>query len=157
MTAPRDLPYTIAGRELVAQFPGMRVQVLTLACEEKIPWHYHNTVSDIFVCLIGATIIETTAPWVRKVLAPGEHYVVSPKIAHQIVSKGASGCQFSNIQGVGDHDFNLVGRGATTEQIDWQQHIFPIGRLALSPWFCAILPTNSGVSRTFPPSQPASI
>ena len=50
MTAPQDLPYTIAGRELVAQIPGLRVQILTLDYAERIPWHYHSSVHDIFVC-----------------------------------------------------------------------------------------------------------
>ena len=37
MTAPHHLPYTIIGRELVAQITGLRVQILTLAEGEIVP------------------------------------------------------------------------------------------------------------------------
>ena len=107
MTAPRDLPYTIAGRELVAEISGLRVQVLTVANGERIPWHYHRTVYDIFVCLEGTAIIETKAPRGRHELAPGEHCIVPPMTAHEVTSKGAR-CKFTIVQGVGEHDFNLV-------------------------------------------------
>ncbi len=59
MTAPENLPYTISGRELVAETAGLRVQVLTLGKGEKVPWHYHSAVSDIFICLEGTTVVET--------------------------------------------------------------------------------------------------
>ena len=116
MTAPRDLPYTIAGRELVAETSGLRVQVLTLAIGEKIPWHYHSIVSDIFICLEGTTIVETKAPPARHKLAPGEHCVVSPMTAHEVTVKGRVGCRFAIVQGVGEHDFNLAGRAAVTAE-----------------------------------------
>ena len=46
--------YTIAGRELVAEGTDLRVQVLTLAAGQCVPWHYHTEISDSFVCLEGA-------------------------------------------------------------------------------------------------------
>ena len=65
MTTPENLPYTISGRELVAETDGLRVQVLTLGLGEKIPWHYHSAVSDIFICLEGTMVVETRAPKAR--------------------------------------------------------------------------------------------
>ena len=109
MTAPEDLPYTIAGRDLVAETPGLRVQLLTLAAGETIPWHYHNNVSDIFVGLQGTTVVETRAPRGRHELGPGEHCVVPPLTAHEVTAKTADGCRFTLVQGVGEHDFNPVG------------------------------------------------
>ncbi len=110
MTAPKDLPYRIAGRELVAENDGLRVQILTLGDSENIPWHYHSVVSDIFICLEGTTVIETRAT--RHELAPGKHCVVPPKTAHEVTGKDGNGCRFVIVQGVGAHDFIPVGGGA---------------------------------------------
>ena len=51
--------YTIAGRELVAEGADLRVQVLTLAAGQCVPWHYHSEISDSFVCLEGPMVVET--------------------------------------------------------------------------------------------------
>lgn len=107
MTAPKDLPYRIAGRELVAENDGLRVQILTLGDSENIPWHYHSVVSDIFICLEGITVIETKAT--RHELAPGKHCVVPPKTAHEVTGKDGNGCRFTIVQGVGEYDFVPVG------------------------------------------------
>jgi quercetin dioxygenase-like cupin family protein len=109
MTAPKDLPYTIAGRELVAEGDGLRVQILTLAEGEEVPWHYHSTVSDIFVCLEGTVVVETRAPRARHELSPGQHCVVPAMTAH-LVTENGGGCRFTIVQGVGEHDFLPVGR-----------------------------------------------
>lgn len=53
--------YTIAGRELVAEGADLRVQVLTLAAGEAIPWHYHSEIADQMVCLEGPMVVETRA------------------------------------------------------------------------------------------------
>ena len=49
MTDPADLPYSISGRERVHEVEGLRVQILTLAQGERVPWHYHSDISDVFV------------------------------------------------------------------------------------------------------------
>src|SRR5260221_8833287 len=74
--------YAIAGRELVAEGADLRVQVLTLAAGQCVPWHYHSEISDSFVCLEGPMVVETRAP--RRVyrLLPGERCAVPPKRAH---------------------------------------------------------------------------
>ena len=109
MTAPENLPYTISGRELVAETAGLRVQVLTLGKGETIPWHYHSAVSDIFIGLEGTTVVETRAPAARHRLRPGEHCVVAPKTAHEVTGKDGNGCRFTIVQGVGAYDFIPVG------------------------------------------------
>jgi quercetin dioxygenase-like cupin family protein len=43
--------YEIAGQEVVAEGADLRVQVLTLAAGQAIPWHYHSEITDQFVCL----------------------------------------------------------------------------------------------------------
>ncbi len=114
MTAPEHLPYSISGRDLVAEADGLRVQVLTLARGEKIPWHYHSIVADIFVGLEGTTVVETRAPRARHELGPGEHCVVPQGTAHEVTGKDGEACRFTIVQGVGAHDFNLVGAPAAT-------------------------------------------
>ncbi len=109
MTAVENLPYTISGRELVAEADGLRVQVLTLAIGESVPWHYHTNVSDIFVGLQGTTVVETRAPRARHELAPGEHCVVPAKTAHEVTPKDRDGCRFTIVQGVGFYDYIPVG------------------------------------------------
>ena len=109
MTDPRDLPYTIAGRDLVSEADGLRVQVMTLAAGDVIPWHYHSAVTDIFVGLDGTTVVETRAPRARHELGPGEHCVLPPMTAHEVTGKDGAGCRFTLVQGVGEHDFIPVG------------------------------------------------
>ena len=46
--------YEIAGRELVAEGADLRVQVLTLAAGQCVPWHYHSEISDSTVTAEGA-------------------------------------------------------------------------------------------------------
>jgi len=116
MTAPQDLPYTIAGRDLVAEISGMRVQVLTLFYNEKVPWHFHSTVYDIFIGVEGTTIVETKAPRARYELSPGDHCVVAPRTAHEVSNKSAARCRFTIVQGVGAHDFNTLANTSPTDE-----------------------------------------
>ena len=112
MTALEDLPYTIAAHDIVSEGDGMRVQVMTLAPGEAVPWHYHTAVTDVFVGLEGTTVIETRAPGARHELAPGAHCVVPPFTAHRVSGKDGRGCRVVLVQGVGAHDFNPVGGSA---------------------------------------------
>lgn len=116
MAEPQDLPYKIACKELVSENAGLRVQVLTLGDGEMVPWHYHSTVADIFVGLEGTTVVETRAPRARHELAPGEHCVVPPTTAHIVTGKNGECCKFVIVQGVGEYDFNLIGRATATEE-----------------------------------------
>ena len=72
MTAPDALPYSITGRDIVADADGMRVQIMTLGAGEVIPWHYHTIVTDVFVGLEGTVVIETRAPSACHELEPGK-------------------------------------------------------------------------------------
>ncbi len=116
MTAPEHPTYQIAGRELVSEADGLRVQILTLGPGEKVPWHCHSAVSDIFICLEGITVIETRAPRARHELAPGAHCVVPPKTAHEVTAKDGAGCRFNIIQGVGEYDYIPVGGGGSARE-----------------------------------------
>jgi quercetin dioxygenase-like cupin family protein len=101
--------YTISGRELVAEGTDLRVQVLTLAAGECIPWHYHSQVTDSFVCLEGPMVVETRAPRASHRLEPGQRCSVPPKTAHYVHGEDGGACQFLIVQGVGVYDFMPVG------------------------------------------------
>ena len=117
MTAPRDLPYTITGRDLVSQIQDLRVQILTLSDGECIPWHFHSTVYDIFVCLQGITRIKTRGPDAQYLLAAGEHCTVAPNTAHEVSCQDTQGCKFVLVQGIGAHDFNLAGNAIAADNL----------------------------------------
>ena len=101
--------YTITGRELVAEGADLRVQVLTLAAGEAIPWHYHSEITDQMVCLEGPMVVETRAPRNTYELQPGGRCMVPPKTAHYVHGKDGGPCKFMIVQGVGIYDFVPVG------------------------------------------------
>jgi quercetin dioxygenase-like cupin family protein len=92
----------------------MRVSVLTLETGDSIPWHYHNEITDAFVCLEGPLVVETRAPRNDYVLNVGDRCEVAPKVAHYVHGKDNGPAKFSIIQGVGVYDNIPVG-GALKE------------------------------------------
>ena len=102
--------YTIANQEIVTETDGLRVSILTLAVGDKVPWHYHSHVADIFVCVEGTTVVETKAPRGHHELAPGNTVIIPAKTAHQVTPKDETGCRFTVVQGVGAYDFVPVGQ-----------------------------------------------
>ena len=101
--------YTIAGRELVAEGADLRVQVLSLAVGQSVPWPYHSEISDNFVCLEGPMVVETRAPRHVYRMLPGERCAVPPRRAHYVHGKDDGACKFLIVQGVGVYDFVPVG------------------------------------------------
>ena len=101
--------YEVAGREIVAEGTDLRVQVLTLAHGQCVPWHYHSAITDSFVCLEGPMVVETRAPRHSYRLEPGGRCAVPPKTAHYVHGEDDGACKFLIIQGVGVYDFVPVG------------------------------------------------
>ncbi|MGH7052581.1 MAG: cupin domain-containing protein [Stellaceae bacterium] len=101
--------YEIADREVVAEGADVRVQVLTLAAGQCVPWHYHSEVAYSFVCLEGPMVVETRAPRAAHTLGPAERCAVPPKTAHYVHGENGGPCKFLIVQGVGAYDFNPVG------------------------------------------------
>jgi quercetin dioxygenase-like cupin family protein len=101
--------YKIAGRETIAEGADLRVQVLTLAAGECVPWHYHSAITDSFVCLEGPMVVETRAPPAVHVLQPAQRCAVGPKTAHYVHGEDDGPCKFLIVQGVGVYDFMPVG------------------------------------------------
>jgi hypothetical protein len=67
----RGIRLAIAGYERVMEGADMRASVLTLAAGECVPWHYHSTITDSFVCLEGPMEVETRAPRALTASSPG--------------------------------------------------------------------------------------
>ena len=101
--------YEIAGRELVAEGADLRVQVLTLAAGQCIPWHYHSEITDQTVCRERPMVVETRAPRHTYILEKGERCSVPPMTAHYVHGKDGGPCRFMIVQGVGVYDFMPVG------------------------------------------------
>jgi quercetin dioxygenase-like cupin family protein len=105
----RGMRLSIGGYERVMEGADMRASVLTLAANECVPWHYHSTITDSFVCLEGPMEVETRAPRALHFLSPGQRCVVGPKTAHTVRGVGGGPCKFLLMQGVGVYDNVAVG------------------------------------------------
>ncbi len=97
--------YELDGRELVAEAPGLRVQVLTLGPGQCVPWHRHTEISDTFFCLEGPMLVEMREPDARVRLAIGARATVGPGRPHRVSGADGGGCRFVIVQGVGTYDY----------------------------------------------------
>ena len=88
---------------MIAEVPGLRVQILTLGAGEDVPWHSHTEILDTFVCLDGP--MDVKMPGASHELQPGGTIAVSPNTPHRVVGKDGGACRFLVVQGVGAHDF----------------------------------------------------
>ena len=105
MTNLKDGRYTIEDRQLIAETPDLRVQILTLANDQQVPWHYHTEVTDTFACLEGPMVVKTKTADADYELLPGDSCAVPPNTVHQVAGKNDSRCRFVIIQGVGKYDY----------------------------------------------------
>ena len=101
--------YPLERRELIAEAPGLRMQILTLAAGQEVPWHWHSEVTDTFWCMEGPMVIETRAPTATVELQPGQMHAVPARLAHRVTGKEGGRCRFAILQGVGRYDFMPVG------------------------------------------------
>ena len=101
--------YEIAGHEILAETPELRMVVLTLAAGQEVPWHWHSNLADSFFCMEGPMVVETRAPREIFELAAGGTCIVRARRAHRVTGKSGGPCKFGVLQGVGVYDFNPVG------------------------------------------------
>ena len=99
----------VAGYETVMEGEDMRAVMLTLDQGQNVPWHYHSTITDSFVCLKSPMVVETRAPRSTYVLNAGERCEVPPKTAHHVHGLDGGPCQFMVLQGIGVYDNMRVG------------------------------------------------
>ncbi len=108
MTDLKDGRYTIEDRQLIAETPDLRVQILTLANGQEVPWHYHTAITDTFICLEGPMVVKTKTADADHELQPGGGCTVPPNTAHQVAGKNDGRCRFVIVQGVGQYDYIAV-------------------------------------------------
>ena len=102
--------YEVERRAEHAARPGFRITELQLSPKQKVPWHYHNNVSDTFYVLQGNLRIFLREPKEEVRLAPGESYQAAARRPHLVTNGGTSSVTFLVLQGIGEYDFvPLVG------------------------------------------------
>jgi quercetin dioxygenase-like cupin family protein len=104
-TTPSSRPYPVKRRELVAEAPGLRVQILTLGPGHCVPWHHHSEITDTFFCLEGPMLVATRAPDTVHELNVGETCTVPAMLSHEVKGCDDGPCKFAIVQGVGAYDF----------------------------------------------------
>ncbi len=97
--------YEVERRAQHAARPGFRINELTISAKQKVPWHYHNNVSDTFYVLEGELRLFLQQPKEEVRLSPGQTYVVPPKRPHLVANAGSASATFLVLQGIGQYDF----------------------------------------------------
>ena len=100
--------YSADERRTLAEAPGLRVRLLSLTSGQSVPWHYHNHITDTFICLRGPMRVTTREPEAEHVLQPGDTLAVEPGTQHQVIGLDEGPCKFIVIQGVGEYDYVAV-------------------------------------------------
>lgn len=97
--------YEVERRATHAARDGFRINELTISVSQKVPWHYHNNITDTFYVLEGEITIHMREPKGRQVLGRGESFEVHPKRPHLVVNSGSESATFLVLQGIGDYDY----------------------------------------------------
>jgi mannose-6-phosphate isomerase-like protein (cupin superfamily) len=84
---------------------GFRINELKISAVQKVPWHYHNHVSDTFYVVEGAIRIFLQQPKEDVRLAAGETYTVPARRPHLVTNAGQASATFLVLQGLGEYDF----------------------------------------------------
>ena len=97
--------YEVERRAYHLQRPGFRVAELQLSPAQKVPWHFHNHLSDTFFVVEGTMRLFLQEPKEEVILNPGDSFVAAPKRPHLVANGGSSSLTFLIMQGVGEYDY----------------------------------------------------
>ncbi len=97
--------YEVERRTTHAERPGFRINEIQISPSQKVPWHYHNNVQDVFYVLHGRIRIFLRDPKEEVRLGRGETFAVRPKRPHLVINGGDTSATFLVLQGIGDYDF----------------------------------------------------
>lgn len=97
--------YEVERRAYHLQRPGFRVAELQLSPTQKVPWHYHNNISDTFYVLEGEMRLFLQNPKQEVRLKPGESFVAVAGRPHLVTNAGQTSLTFLIMQGVGEYDY----------------------------------------------------
>src|SRR5437764_6803967 len=110
--------YEVERRAYHAARPGFRIAELQISPTQKVPWHYHNNVSDTFYVVEGSIRIFMQEPKDSVVLRRGETYAVPPGRPHLVVNAGDTSATFLVLQGIGEYDFVPLVKSPSMLNID---------------------------------------
>ena len=113
MSAPRTLEavkdashlYEVERRAYHLQRPGFRVAELQLSPTQKVPWHFHNNISDTFYVVEGTMRLFLQDPKEEVRLGVGESFVARAGRPHLVTNAGSGSLTFLILQGVGEYDY----------------------------------------------------
>ena len=97
--------YEVERRTTHAERPGFRINEIQISPSQKVPWHYHNNVQDVFYVLHGRIRIFLRDPKEEVRLGRGETFAVRPKRPHLVTNGGDTSATFLVLQGIGEYDF----------------------------------------------------
>ena len=97
--------YEVEHRATHAARPGFRINELRISPKQKVPWHYHNYVSDTFYVVEGEIRIFMQQPKEEVRVAVGQTYTVPARRPHLVTNGGQSSATFLVLQGMGEYDF----------------------------------------------------
>ncbi|HKB73172.1 MAG TPA: cupin domain-containing protein [Burkholderiales bacterium] len=97
--------YEVERRTTHAERPGFRINEIQISPSQKVPWHYHNNVQDVFYVLHGRIRIFLRDPKEEVRLGRGETFAVRPKRPHLVINGGDTSATFLVLQGIGEYDF----------------------------------------------------
>ena len=92
MTRPENLSATLESRKLIAETPGLCVQILTLSDSTDVPRQYHTEGTDTFACLEGPKVMKIT--YGEHVLETGNTCTVPPNTPHLVCGKDGARYRF---------------------------------------------------------------
>lgn len=96
-----------AVRELLATAEGLRVQLVTIAAEQRIPWHRHTSVSDTIIAVAGVVDVDVEGEG-HHLLRGGEHWTIPAGTVHTVSGEAAGPCRFVNLHAGDAYDFEPV-------------------------------------------------
>ena len=97
--------YEVEHRALHAERPGFRISELRISPSQKVPWHYHNNVQDMFYVIEGQLRLFLREPTEEVRLGPGDSYAVIAGRPHFVTNGGDSSATFLVLQGIGEYDY----------------------------------------------------
>jgi quercetin dioxygenase-like cupin family protein len=97
--------YEVERRARHAERPGFHISELQISPTQKVPWHYHSNVQDVFYVIEGQLRLFLREPKEEVRLGPGDTYCVRPRRPHLVVNGGDRSATFLLLQGIGEFDF----------------------------------------------------
>lgn len=100
-----SLLYQVERRAHFAERHGFRISELQISPTQKVPWHCHSNVQDVFYVIDGHLRLFLREPKEEVRLGPGGTYSVRARRPHLVTNAGDRSATFLVLQGIGEYDF----------------------------------------------------